>query len=181
MGTRKKYQDEDYFDILNPLNILSNGERMENYIFKTNNNEIGYLQNQENECKLYFDDMTHNTLSFYFGKEKKLTCSDIGIEEYIKNTLSNYDIKSKVEEIQKTTFHPGKYYKRINRNSTELFAQINTNNPNMIDEIRNYDLLNKSLNEIFYYIEPNQSNYNVYSLHIRQIFILACTEVENIF
>jgi len=60
VGTRKKYQDEDYFDILNPLNILSNGERMENYIFKTNNNEIGYLQNQENECKLYFDDMTHN-------------------------------------------------------------------------------------------------------------------------
>lgn len=70
--------------------------------------------------------------------------------------------------------HSGYYYPRI-ANERINFNYINED---FYQDIRAFQNIQSSLNDLFNYIEPSQINLKAYGHKIRELLILACTEVE---
>lgn len=70
--------------------------------------------------------------------------------------------------------NPGYHYPRINRGNIEF----NYINDSFHQDIRAYRNIQGALDALFDMLEPNQSNFNSYGHKIRELLILACTEVE---
>ncbi len=86
---------------------------------------------------------------------------------------------------------PGHFHPRIFRHSTNAFGQFRrrgvdwgwppVNEPAMIMALRQLKGLHAELSRVYRYIEPSgQENLNAYGLEVRQLLILACTEVESL-
>jgi hypothetical protein len=73
----------------------------------------------------------------------------------------------------------GKYHHR-QRNNIVRKPLSEDECHHLADEIRAYRAIANTLNEVFYVIEPAEANLNAFGHQIRNLFIVACTEVENL-
>ncbi|WP_248858992.1 hypothetical protein [Lelliottia sp. AC1] len=71
----------------------------------------------------------------------------------------------------------GSFTPRINRGEPGLFYRQYLE-PEMSEEVRAYENIINSLEDIFQTIEPENGNLNTYGNKIRELIIIACTEVE---
>lgn len=96
-------------------------------------------------------------------------------KESLSYFLNNYaeSISVNIIELYKVA-NPGSYYPRIAREN----IKFNYVTEEFLQDIRAYQNLQNALNELFNYIEPSTFNLKTYGHKIRELLILACTEVE---
>lgn len=82
-------------------------------------------------------------------------------------------INIRIVEMHKVE-NPGSYYPRIYREN----IYYNYVSEQFLQDVRAYQNIQISLDVLFNYIEPAESNLKVYGHKIRELLILACTEVE---
>lgn len=70
--------------------------------------------------------------------------------------------------------YPGAYYPRVRREEVEF----NYISPSFLQDMRAYQNIQSSLDDLFNFIEPVKLNLSTYGHKIRELIILACTEVE---
>lgn len=70
--------------------------------------------------------------------------------------------------------YPGAYYPRIMRKN----IGFNYVSPDFLQDMRAYQNIQSSLDDLFNFIEPAEINLSTYGHKIRELLILACTEVE---
>lgn len=70
--------------------------------------------------------------------------------------------------------NPGLFFSRINRGN----FQFNYMGDSYYQEIRAYQAIQNSLDSLLYVVEPSITNFESYGHKIRELLILACTEVE---
>lgn len=102
----------------------------------------------------------------------------ISLEEWVKKTFGATNIKKmkyNVGEVIKGIWKPGLYY------SKEIYKALGIDEKNNLEEKQALYMLLKKLNEILLYIEPTKSSLTTYSHELRNLLILACTELENQF
>lgn len=164
---------------------------MESYVFKTSSGIIGFFQKDGDSCHLvlnneFFPDIESFEWSTWVAF-KDGPDANYAPETTLKDPLSKaisyfvWKFSSKASpniiELIKSSFPPGEYCKRINRNSLGLY-DIFRREHSVIDEVRSYNNLMSSMNDIFNVVEPDNSNLHVYGHRIREVLTIACTEVE---
>lgn len=70
--------------------------------------------------------------------------------------------------------YPGAYYPRVRREEIE-FDYVS---PSFLQDMRAYQNIQSSVDNLFNFIEPVELNLKTYGHKIRELLILACTEVE---
>lgn len=170
---------------------------MESYIFRTSNGCFGYMQveNDQENCSLL---LNHGKFDFYERFESKISKavqqismphSDLSwINSTDKETVlinvlcwmqGKYDFLP-IKDVYKN-YSPGEYYPRSIRDVAQLCHFISSppfNNDDLLSEVRTFSSISSSLVRVFDYIEPESSNLKAYGNKLREILILACTEVE---
>ena len=169
-----------------------NLESSESYVFKTCG-VVGFFQKDPGGFHIYLLD-TRNRLNLILNPMnnnwppggngdhitseqdvKGLLSSMIGPMAYKFNTVTH----AIIDEIQR--IEPTGQFPRLNRNDIKI-SEIVMSKSAYIDEARYFEHLCRRVDaDIFYYIEPVHSNLNVYGHKIREMLILACTEVEYLF
>lgn len=169
----------------------------EAYIFKTGYGSIGFFQKDTEGFSIYLDTQNvQNGLNPIYRRSWPGGTGDhVKSEEEVKSILSSQvgimtsDLTIRmasdltplvpIDEIQKT--EPTGQFPRLNRNNIKL-DEILTSKKEYLDEGRYFENLCRSIvSDIFYYIEPVCANLDVYGHKIREVLILACTEVEYLF
>lgn len=100
------------------------------------------------------ENITSNTITFYLNR----------YAEALGNNIVEF------ADVQK----PGVYYPRIARTNIDF----NYVTEDFLQDVRAYKNIQTSLDELFNYIEPSLENLTAYGHKIRELLILACTEVE---
>lgn len=101
------------------------------------------------------------------------------INYFLRSHLFSVGLPGSVTKIIRYGAPAGKYHHR-QRNNIVKKPLSNDECHHLADEIRAYRAIANTLTEIFYVIEPEQANLNVFGHQIRNLFIVACTEVENL-
>lgn len=99
------------------------------------------------------------------------------LRDWVTNVFGAEDIQNLDTEIghaiknvwRPTLFYPEDMYQALDVNEEEMRLSENS-----------LRLLVQKLDEIFLYIEPDNSSVNTYSHKTRELLILACTETENL-
>lgn len=92
------------------------------------------------------------------------------ISHFLKyRNTANRDI-TELHEVK----YPGAYYPRIRREEID-FDYVG---PSFLQDMRAYQNIQSSLDNLFNFIEPVKINLKTYGHKIRELLILACTEVE---
>ncbi len=158
-------------------------------------------------CKYSFYDQLYNTDRIYYLlpllKEQKVTLNG-KTEDKIKDTLCNHfeDLKAR-ENYEfvfiKTFLNTGEYYPQIYRpflsydfitkkrklpsrnNIKHLIGEdfYPSNEKEYLSRLNQLELLTNELSEIFKTVEPTSQNMKCYGHKIRNLIILACTEVDD--
>ncbi|GJL48112.1 TPA: hypothetical protein U2L65_000005 [Citrobacter farmeri] len=165
---------------------------MESYVFELQGNVFGFFQRDEEDCFIYIDSGMFSKIHYYQwshwlrGQENyKENFPAHQENEEIANAIGYfswhqmYDLckfRPVVVNITKNN-KPGQYFSRINKGEPALFSQ-QAIGKQILDEIITFNNICNSLNELFNYIDPDIENLNCYGSKIREILILACTEVE---
>jgi len=160
---------------------------MDSYLFKTESDELGYFQKGGDACIFFIDVQyfpIYEEISWdWWKKHQSQVTPDYTVEDPILEVISYLLSKHgervasfKVKSFSKNNFEAGQYYPRMVKGNKDLYQYINENS--FIDEVRAYNNIVDMLNELFKVIEPTQSNLVSYGHKIREVLILACTEVE---
>jgi hypothetical protein len=163
----------------------------ESYVFKTSCGTTGYFQKKEDTCRLYLEhDFLPVCKTFQWSKWEEFSIGSSakhapnttltdhiskGISYFVWN--SNTDINPNIVVLETSIYPAGKYSKRMNRNSPELY-RLTRREHSTIDEVRSFNNLNDSMNNIFNVVEPDIINEQVYGHKIRELLTIASTEVE---
>ena len=100
---------------------------------------------------------------------------EVVTEESIRYFLHRYAESINIDIIEMAEVQrPGCFYPRIFREN--IF--FNYVGEQFLQDVRAYQNIQASLDELFNYIEPSEGNLNAYGHKIRELLILACTEVE---
>lgn len=166
---------------------------MESFVFKTACGTMGVFQRSGETCyvclvKEFWPDIRRFNWSEYEvfiqnGRgslpQKSLACEE---SRYICYFVwhCHGNVNPDIVELSKSWLPTGVYCKRINRGSVKLF-ELTIRDHSTIDEVRSYNNLVDSLNEIFKVIEPDKANKDTYGHRIREILTIACAEVEYLF
>lgn len=164
---------------------------MENYIYLTSTGDLGYAQIKED--RLYFYPYKPHFNCHVGIKSLSQTLwvqrFNVGIEtdkpasqQEIKNLLSSFLTQEyhqgnvSVTDLRKID-DAGTYYPRMNFGEPGLsYTQIKTKE--RADETRSFENIFQNLIEIFRTLEPEPGNFKAYGNSIRELLIIACTEVE---
>lgn len=164
---------------------------MDSYVFKTACGTTGFFQKEENICRVYLDhkywpvqqsfqwsDWERYRAGPYANRLPKSTLTD-PISKAISYFVSHAHCQTSpnIVELNTSILPAGNYYKRINRNSPGLYDLYRRNHLT-IDEVRSFNNLTESMNNIFNVIEPDTINNKAYGHKIRELLTIACTEVE---
>lgn len=96
-------------------------------------------------------------------------------QEAIKYFLNGYQETISIDIVEMENIQrPGSFYPRISREN--IF--FNYVSEQFLQDVRAYRNIQYSLDDLFNYIEPSTSNLSAYGHKIRELLILACTEVE---
>jgi hypothetical protein len=161
---------------------------MESYVFRTEGGELGYFQKDGDVC-LFFVEVQYFPIYekiSWDGWEKsdagELSAYD-GIKDPIIKLITHYlrqhgeTVSITVKDFFKSTFGAGEYHPRIALDNCDLYDRL-TSEGAFTDEVRAYYNIVDMLNDLFKVIEPTKKNLTSYGHKIREILILACTEVE---
>lgn len=125
---------------------------------------------------------------------------DVGVslEDIILCSPDYANIEADDYRIVKSAFRPGEFYPMVFRpilnisnrpraskaysfSDDETYPLFEENYSTYKNKLPQYELILDDLLNLFKYIEPVPKNYNTYGHVIRNIILLACTEVENLF
>ena len=163
---------------------------IESYIYETNGGLIGYFQDEKGFCRFFPYNYSANYIGggdwktgliiegMTSGSPEPFVVTQEMIHQAMTHRIREHFGASAENVIKTITIEDaGSYYPRINRNEPGLSDhQINTNE--RADEIRAFDNISESLVEIFRTIEPEKGNFKTYGNRLRELLIVACTEVE---
>lgn len=110
------------------------------------------------------------------GKENGNT-NGKSLEDWVKENFGATDIKPTTTDIGhsiKSVWRPGLYF------NTEVIQAIGTTEHERFLSEQAIRVLIQKLDEIFFFIEPHSSTKATFSHKIRELLILTCTEIENI-
>jgi len=99
------------------------------------------------------------------------------LKDWVTNVFGAEDIQDLDNEIGhaiKNVWRPTLFY------YTDTFQALNVSKEEMRLSENSLRLLAQKLDDIFLYIEPDNSSTNTYSHKTRELLILACTETENL-
>ncbi|PZD60705.1 hypothetical protein [Pantoea ananatis] len=164
---------------------------MENYVYLTSTGNLGYVQIEENLFYFYPYKPHINchvgvrgwrqelwVLRFNTGVESSKPASQSEIKDALGKFLTQeyHQGKVLVTEIRAVN-DAGSYYPRMNFGEPGLsYLQVKTKE--RADETRSFENIFQGLTEIFRTLEPEPGNFNAYGNSIRELLIIACTEVE---
>ncbi|MCW6525933.1 hypothetical protein [Yersinia ruckeri] len=165
---------------------------MESYTFELENNVFGYFQRDDNDCFLYIDTGLYSKVNHYQWSHWQQ--GESNYNENFPGANDNDQIAKAIgyfswhQFYDRCLYHPivinlsqktvsGIFFPRMNRGEPNLFNHHRTNTQ-ILDEIRAFSNICDSLNELFNYIDPDGRNLNCFGNKIREILIIACTEVE---
>jgi hypothetical protein len=153
--------------------------------FRNSEGNIGFFQKDGNDISYYVN--TNSPLYLVTGADSwKSWVQQVeaghadGHVEIISQNSIKFFLHRYVESISidivdmATILHPGSFYPRISREN--IF--FNYVSEQFLQDIRAYKNIQSSLDDLFNYIEPSTENLNSYGHKIRELLILACTEVE---
>tara|TARA_R110001583_G_scaffold194730_1_gene366775 strand:+ start:67902 stop:68873 length:972 start_codon:yes stop_codon:yes gene_type:complete len=161
---------------------------MSTYSFKNKDGNIGIFQKENDTVHLYVDsegyyeyyccqqwsDWTSQASSDYNERFKGgdvTTPTQKSIEYYMLRFAESIDINVlDLYEIK----NPGFFYPRISRGN----FKFNYVNDSYHQDVRAYQSIQNSLDNLLYTIEPSKKNFHSYGQKVRELLILACTEVE---
>lgn len=147
---------------------------MTSYVFRTINERIGFAQLNKGKCICYIYSLIYNSsIEFEYDTTPELT----ELKELINSNRDSDFTFEKVVEIEKADLPAGCYYPRTNKGNS-LLSVSNFMLPSVINEVRAFNNLEKLMNNIFDVLDPSQSNKSAFGHKIRELLILACTEVE---
>lgn len=146
------------------LGFIQKDDDAVNYFVNTENDL--YSVNGANSWNSWVQQVDGGYLS---GDKENLTKASI---EYFLNNYAE-TININVVEIAEV-MRPGSYYPRIDREN----IYFNYVNEQFLQDVRAYQNIQSSLDQLFNYIEPSTANLSAYGHKIRELLILACTEVE---
>lgn len=107
--------------------------------------------------------------------KKNEDAASIPSEESISFFLSRHCETINHEAFEVTeVINAGQYYPRIYRGNTSL----EYNSPAFHQDARAYQNTQSTLDSLFNYIDPDPSNFKCFGHKVRELLILACTEVE---
>lgn len=165
---------------------------MENYTFELQNNVIGYFQRNDDDCLLYIDNGLYSKISHYrWGhwlqgeNDYNRSYPEANGNDQISKAIGYFSwhqineyspYRPIVTNLSKKT-ESGMFFPRMNRGEPNLFYQ-NRSSTQMLDEIRAFNNICNSLNNLFDYIDRDIRNLNCFGNKVREILIIACTEVE---
>lgn len=98
------------------------------------------------------------------------------LEDWVKKVFGAVDIQNMNNQVGHVTtgiWRPGLYY------DNEIFQALNCDEYERRESEQALKILLDKLEELLLYIEPDTSNLRTYSHKLRELLILACTEVEN--
>jgi hypothetical protein len=151
------------------------------WIFKTETGKLGLVIKSEDIIKYYI----RNGLNSISGQWEWSDWVDRVSRGYAQGDTKQLNIESisyyfafqrcaeKAIELYEVKY-PGHYYPRIARENIDFNYLSNE----FQQDIRAYRNIQNALDELFNYIEPSVINFSSFGHKIRELLILACTEVE---
>lgn len=128
--------------------------------------ELGFLGTEGEEN---WSSWVHHIQNFVVeGNPEKITAN--AIEFFLSK---NGNVNNSVVDFYEVKY-PGAYYPRIMRKNIG-FNYVSTS---FLQDMRAYQNIQDSLDHLFNFIEPSTLNLKTYGHKIRELLILACTEVE---
>ncbi|OQV40445.1 hypothetical protein BZ160_14260 [Pantoea vagans] len=165
---------------------------MKSYVYQTQSGQVGYAQIRDGKIYYYPYEPKFNEhvgvqdWEQYFALERIGSPNNTIPYQYTEQELhdalgvflSRSSFSGPVKIIKTTTvIDAGSYYARMNFGEPFLSdTQIATTE--RADETLAYDNIIQELTEIFRTVEPEQGNFSAYGNRIRELLIIACTEVE---
>lgn len=165
---------------------------MESYTFELKNNVFGYFQKEDDDCFIYintgFNSKVHYHKWCHWLKgqsDYNETFPDANNNDQIAKAIGFFSwhhlydycpYRPIVINLSKKN-GSGIFSPRINRGEPNLLSH-NYANSQMLDEIRAFSNICDSLKELFSYIDPDELNLSCFGNKIRELLIIACTEVE---
>lgn len=151
------------------------------WVFRTKNGKLGLVCKSEDIVKFYLQD----DLIPVSGQWEWSDWVDRVKRGYVKGDIEqiNIEVISYYLFFQDCTeqaielhelINPGYFYPRIARENINFNYVSNE----FQQDIRAYRNIQNSLDELFNYIEPSIVNFSSFGHKIRELLILACTEVE---
>ncbi|EHQ28083.1 hypothetical protein [Mucilaginibacter paludis] len=138
------------------------------------NNPIGYAYETDTHfVHFYGKNVRWWTISNGITVTEQKTGS---LENWVRKTFGAQHIKPMLSEpgvVNKCVWRPGLFFQ------DDTFKAFNFTAKEMRLSSQSIKLLIERLDELFVYIEPNQSSFGTYSHKTRELLILASTEVEN--
>jgi hypothetical protein len=159
---------------------------LQSYAFRNRDGLLGMFQKEDDVIHLYVDSIFYTytcrnwsewTQQVTGGHDARFIGGDIlqptekSIGFYLLQFCEhiNIDVLDLVE-IQ----NPGFFFPRISRGNFEF----NYVGDGYYQDIRAYQAIQNSLDDLLYVVEPSVTNFDTYGHKIRELLILACTEVE---
>lgn len=165
---------------------------MENYVFELEGGVFGFFQRNEEDCFLYINSGLLSRVYYYRWSQwlqgennyNEVFPDAINLNETYK-AIGYFSWHQLYDRCPYTPIvinaskklQSGIYYPRINRGEPGIFNQQSIE-PKIFDEIRSFSNILDSLNLIFNYIDPDIGNLQCFGSKIRELLIIACTEVE---
>lgn len=149
------------------------------WVFNTKNGKCGLFRQVDRRILLHIEDgFPSNGFEMEFGDLKGIIDNEpFENISMMCNTLNIYlrdkNIFEEVCQIDECHY-PGHYYPRIVRKN----INFNYINNDFLQDSRAYQNIQSSLDELFNYIEPSEINFLSHGHKIRELLIIACTEVE---
>lgn len=151
------------------------------WVFRTKSGKLGLVRKTKGTIKYYIEDQ----LVPISGQWEWSDWVDSVMRGYAQgdteqlniNSLTyNFFYENKNEEVMELTElkNPGYFYPRIAREN----LAFNYVSSEFQQDIRAYRNIQNALDELFNYIEPSVINFSSFGHKIRELLILACTEVE---
>ncbi|MDE8601469.1 hypothetical protein M3I01_000820 [Marinomonas sp. RSW2] len=160
---------------------------MDSYVFRTEGGELGYFQKDDDACLFfvgakYFP--IHDQISWGEWEDYQSQVDlDYGVEDPIVKVITHYlrrhgeTVSITIKDFSKSTLEAGEYHPRMALDNCDLYDRL-TSEGAFTDEVRAYYNIVDMLDDLFKVIEPTQKNLISYGHKIREVLILACTEVE---
>lgn len=144
---------------------------------------------QDNACRFYAFDSSVSYVGgcdwlatlFCYDFERDYKKKPLNNKEFnylISECLNRYLTRGSLEVVRtKKITDTGLYFSRINRGEPGL-SEKQIDSSERADEVRAYENIIESLLSIFRTVEPEKGNFKTYGNSIRELLIIACTEVE---
>jgi len=153
----------------------------QSWIFRTKTGKLGLVRKSEDIIKFYLQDDLISVSGQWEWSDwvdrVKRGFAKGNIEQINIEVISYYlffqGCTEQAIELHKL-MNPGYFYPRIAREN----IKFNYVSSEFQQDIRAYRNIQNSLDELFNYIEPSIVNFSSFGHKIRELLILACTEVE---